>query len=129
MYVDASNFPIVRMEMDPALSMPIEEVLACIGKLLAGDQPFVFVGEGFPDDDPRDSNSIEERRQVTLWMKANKAQIRKLIRAQVQIVPNVRHWAGAVSFSVIFEKFWGYPMLVVATAQEAQEKAQSLLSS
>lgn len=129
MNIDACDFPLVRMQNDPALAVPVDEVLAQNLELLQRGEPFVVIGEGLPNEGEREDENVDDRRKVALFMKANKTEIRRLIKGHIQIVPEVEKRDGAESFSVMFEKFWGYPMFVVATEQEAQAKAKSLLNS
>ncbi|WP_445143704.1 hypothetical protein [Dyella sp. Tek66A03] len=125
MNIDTAEFPIVWMVADPALNVPMEETIASFSELLSRNQPFVFVGEGEPGDG--DTDNVEDRRKITLWMKANKNEIRRLVKGHVQIVTDTAKRAAMEAFSVVFGKFWGYPMHIVAGAEEAHTKAQSLL--
>lgn len=125
MNIDANNYPIVRMQNDPSLDMGVEEVLASFSKLLLLGRPFAFIGEGTPEDE---GGNGDDRRQVTLWMKANKAELRRLVKGHVQIVPDASKRAEMEAFSVVFGKFWGYPMFIATSEEEAQGKARSLLA-
>lgn len=126
MNIDATEFPIVQMVADPALDTPVEEAMASFLELLSRNQPFVFVGTGEPGDGDKDN--VEDRRKISLWMKANKAEIRRLVKGHVQIVPDAAKRVAMKAFSVVFGKFWGYPMYIVANAEEARVKARSLLA-
>lgn len=129
MNIDATEYPIVRMIADPALDVPVDEVLASISDLLALGRPFVFIGEGDPGDGGGDKQAkVEERRKTALWMKANKTEIRRLVKGHVHIVPEAAKRVAMKAFSVVFAKFWGYPMYIVASAEDARAKAQSLLA-
>lgn len=127
MNINASEYPIVRMVADPALNQPVDDVMASFSELLARGQPFVFIGEGEPGDD-QEKDNVEDRRKITRWMKANKTELRRLVKGHVQITPQATRRAAMEAFSVVFVKFWGYPMYIVASDVEARAKAQSLLA-
>lgn len=127
MNIDATEYPIVWMDYEPAQGVPVEEALASISTLLARNRPLVFLAQNEPSDTNRQEGA-EERRAVALWMKANKREIRRLALGQVQIVPEAAKRVAMRAFSVVFAKFWGYPMFVVASVDEALTKARSLLA-
>ncbi|KSC78047.1 hypothetical protein AO896_28345 [Pseudomonas aeruginosa] len=125
MNIDTTEYPFVRMENSPARARPIEEVLECISELLARGRPFVFVSQDAPDDA---EDHIDTRRKIVTWMKAHRTEIRRLIKGHLQIVPEPDQRAEMQGFSMVFAKFWGYPMFVVASAEAARAKAESLLA-
>ncbi|WP_201268189.1 hypothetical protein [Pseudomonas aeruginosa] len=127
MNIDTTEYPIVRMENARSLARPIEEVLECISELLARGRPFVFVSQDIPDGDDAEEH-IDTRRKIALWMKANRTEIRRLIKGHLQIVSEPDQRDRMEAFSVVFAKFWGYPMFVVASAESAHAKAESLLA-
>ncbi|HBO6774561.1 hypothetical protein FA454_32650 [Pseudomonas aeruginosa] len=124
MNIDTTEYPIVRMEN--ARARPVEEVLECISELLARGRPFVFVSQDAPDDDAEEH--IDTRRKIASWMKANRTEIRRLIKGHLQIVSEPDQRDGMQAFSVVFARFWGYPMFVVASVEAARAKAESLLA-
>lgn len=126
MNIDARHFPQVTLEYNATLNLPMNEVLAQLSELIARDLPFAFIatgGLGEANADP------EDHKKLSLWMKANKPQIVKTIKGHVQIVEDAAGQAAAREFVPTFIKFWGYPMLVAATAEEAQEKVGELLAA
>lgn len=127
MSIDATEYPIVWMDYEPSRGVPVAEALASISALLARNQPLVFLAQNEPGDTHR-QDGAEERRAVALWMKANKHEIRRLALGHVQIVPEAAKRVAMRAFSVVFAKFWGYPMFVVASVEEARAKAGSLLA-
>lgn len=126
MYLDIRDFPVVRMGNDPADNVPIDTLLAQISDLLERDRPFVFISE-MDSDNGQEKGNVDDRRKVALWMKANRTPIRQLIKGHIQVVTDAGQRAEFMAFAAGFEKFWGYPMFVVATVPEAQDKALSLL--
>jgi len=124
MRVDPSRFPLVWLDNTPENADGTDEVLADMSALLAREQPFVFLASGGFDAPEPD---IEERRKVANWMKANKPLILRFIKAQLHVASSEDERSKALAFSRIFENFWGYPMLVVASTEEAESKAAALL--
>ena len=61
-------------------------------------------------------------------MKKHKAQLRKQVLAMIQIEPSQAKRLGYKAFAALFAKFWGYPLLLAASREEAVEMARALLS-
>ena len=87
MKIDASTYPIVWMHRDSTSDTTVEEFIMDLSELLARGQPFVSIGEGAPDDDTDKKGDVEGRRKMALWIKPNKAEIGRLIKGHVQVVP------------------------------------------
>ncbi|MEN5095469.1 hypothetical protein [Stenotrophomonas sp. TWI1409] len=127
MQLDALDFPIVWMRFkapsnSPGLS-PFEE----FEQLLARKQPFVLINdEGL--DRSNHEESPEERKQVSLWMKRNKAELRSYVKAAIYIEPSTAKRVATKAFAAIYEKFWGYPMMMAITMDEAVRLANDLLT-
>ncbi|HBU0449000.1 TPA: hypothetical protein MCP14_005711, partial [Klebsiella pneumoniae] len=79
--------------------------------------------------DNNESESIDDRRKITRWMKENKTAVSSLIKGHIHIMPDDNKRTELESFSVTFERFWGYPMFPVATEDEARVRAEALLRS
>ncbi|MCM2438527.1 hypothetical protein HGO34_02190 [Agrobacterium vitis] len=126
MNVDSSDFPFVRMNNDAPSVAPVEELLRQFSDLLARNEAFLFMSEGAFDTS---GDNVEDRKKVSLWMKANKGEIRRLVKGHIHVQPDTVKRVAAKAFALISEKFWGYPMFIVATPEEAQEKAAALLAS
>lgn len=126
MNIEAHEFPLVRLGYDAGEHIPTQEVLARYSALLKREKPFVFLSEGDMDNG---NDDVAERKKVSLWMKANKSDIRRLVKGHVHVQPDTAKRFAAKAFAVISEKFWGYPMFIVANAEEARSKAAQLLAS
>lgn len=127
MNVDAKDFPVVRLFQPQGDAMPMGEVLAVFSALLTRDEPFVFYSEGgFDGDGP--NGDVADRRDMSLWVKANKAEIRRLIRAHVHLETEAAARVAAEAFAPNSQKFWGYPMLIAATADEARAMCDTMLA-
>lgn len=126
MFLDSSAFPLVWMRQTAPSSAPPQEPFDELANLLARKQAFVFLSEeGFNDHE----HGQEERKQTSLWMKKHKADIRAFIKAMILIEPNAARRLASKAFAVMFGKFWGYPLLVAATREEALETASRLLDA
>lgn len=126
MHIDSSDFPIVRLNSDASSVAPIKEVLRQLSDILARNKVFLFMSEG-PLDTSGDD--IEDRKKMSLWMKANKNEIRRLVKGHIHVQPDTAQRTAAQAFATTSEKFWGYPMFIVPTTEEAQVKAKALLAS
>ena len=127
MLIDSTQFPLVWIQFSKSPSTPNAPLFAEFEALLARREVFVLInGEGLDKDEKE--HSKEETKQTTLWMKRNKAELRAFIKAGIYIEPNAAKRLAAKAFAVVFEKFWGYPMRIVATKDEAVALAQSLLA-
>lgn len=124
MRVDPSRFPLVWLDSSPANAEPTDKVLDDMSALLARQQPFVFLAAGGFDAAEPD---LDARRKVASWMKANKPAIVLYIKAQLHVADTVEARDKALEFGRIFENFWGYPLLVVGSCDEAETRARALL--
>ena len=125
MYIHrVENFPVV--EIDCSRSMSVDESLAVFSELLLRKQPFVFIGSGSFQDE---QNSHEDRKKVALWVKAHKAELTAFVQAMIYIQPDKAIQAVLRQFAENYEKFSGYPMIMVENAEQANQTVQSLLSA
>lgn len=126
MFIDSATFPIVWMRQIASSDDPAQAPFDEFANLLARKQAFVFLSdEGF--NDGQHEHSQEERKQTSLWMKKNKVEIRAFVKGMVLIEPNAGKRLASKAFAIMFGKFWGYPMMVSASKDEALETAQRLL--
>ncbi|ENA3445638.1 hypothetical protein ABGN35_000992 [Yersinia enterocolitica] len=127
MKIDATQFPFVWMQIaapgnDPDVS-PFKEFEA----LLARKEVFVFLNdEGVAHG--KHEHSPEEMKQTTRWMKAHKSELRSFVKASIHIEPNNAKRIAAKPFSIVYEKFWGYPLIMTPSKEEALAIAHKLLS-
>ncbi|WP_201764394.1 hypothetical protein [Xanthomonas sacchari] len=90
-------------------------------------EPFVILSDSTPSEDH--DHTPEEKKRTALWMKKHKAELRRLVLAMIQIEPNSAKRVGYKAFAVLFAKFWGYPMLLAASREQALEMAKELLAT
>lgn len=125
MLLEDTEFPIVWMHYNRTDPRGDEASFLVFDNLLGRKQPFVLIGIGAVDDH---EHSAGERKQVTLWMKRNREALRNYVRAMVYIEPSPARRFVAKASTTVFEKFWGYPMLVAASENEALAIAGRLLN-
>ncbi len=61
-------------------------------------------------------------------MKKHKIELRKWVLAMILVEPNSAKRLGFRAFAAVFAKFWGYPLLLAASRQQAMEMARELLA-
>lgn len=128
MQIDATQFPLVWMRLNAPGTDPEASPFAEFEALLARKKVFVLLNdEGLDKGDHE--HSPEEMKQTSLWMKRHKSELRALVKAWIYIEPNTAKRLATKAFALVYEKFWGYPMLMVATKDEALALAQTLLPS
>ena len=125
MLIEAEAFPIVRIRYDRTESAGQNNSLELFEALLDREQPFVLIGNGAQLHE----ESHEERKQIALWMKRNRARINRLVKAMVYVDPNTEQHLAARPAAFVFEKFWGFPLLVSKSDHEAMGIAESLLAA
>src|SRR5260370_21844799 len=108
-----------RMGYERNRAVRVDGLLEDFSALLARGQAFVFFSDG---DMSQEERSPEERKQVVLWMKARRPELKSLVRALVHAEPDAHKRAEAEAFAQMFGKAWGYPMLLVASPEEAQQR-------
>jgi hypothetical protein len=126
MQLDLSHFPLVWMRRDSAAAAQADVLFAQFDALLARRQAFVILSEEGFDDDGHE-HPQEERKQVSLWMKQNKAAIRAYIQGMVLVEPSAAKRLAGKAFAVMFGKFWGYPLHFATSRDDALDIAQHLL--
>ncbi|SKC74305.1 hypothetical protein [Paraburkholderia hospita] len=126
MLIDAAQFPLVWMRINApsnnAEASPFSEFEA----LLAREEVFVLLNDEELDKGEHE-HSPEEMKQTSLWMKRHKSELRAFVKAAIYIEPSTAKRLATKAFAVVYEKFWGYPMLMVASNDEALALAKKLL--
>lgn len=126
MQIDIQEFPLVRMDYSGAGNQTIEETLQVLEQCLQRKQAFVFLGGG-ADFDKDPNENVADRRAVAVWMKQHKAELRDYAKAMYYVEASTVKRLAAKAFSVIYGKFWGHPMIVTASLDEAVHEARQLL--
>ncbi|MDR6575951.1 hypothetical protein [Pseudomonas extremaustralis] len=127
MLIDATQFPLVWMQIATPSKNPEGSPFAEFEALLARKEVFVLLDdEGL--DKGNHEHSPEEMKQTSLWMKNHKSDLRAFVKASIHIEPSTAKRLASKAFAVVYEKFWGYPMLMTATKEEALTLARKLLA-
>lgn len=125
MSINSSNFPFVWMSLRQEPGHDHQNDFAEFEANLQRGEPFVLLTDTIPADDHE--HSPDEKKRTTLWMKKHKAELRKLVLAMIMIEANSAKRLGFKAFSVVFAKFWGYPLLLAASREQAMEIARELI--
>lgn len=126
MPLDSTNFPLVWMSYDHGPDHDHDEDFAALEANLKRGVPFVILTDSAPAEDHE--HSQDEKKRTALWMKKHKAALRTLVLAMIVIEPNVAKRLAFRPFGVAFAKFWGYPMWLAMSREEAVKIAAELLS-
>lgn len=125
MRIEANQFPLVWLRKTTQ-GYSQEHSLAQFEALLARHEPFVLLSnEGL--DKEQTEHSSDEMKQMALWMKRHKSELKRYVKASIHIESSLTKRLAGKAFSVVYEKFWGYPMLMTATEDEALVLAEKLL--
>lgn len=123
MWIDAEAFPIVRLRYDRDEPAGKADNLDVLADLLNREQPFVLIGSGTHVHD----ESREQRKRIVLWLKHNRARLTRLVRALVYVEPDSAQRLVARPAAFLFEKFWGFPMIISESPSAALALATALL--
>ncbi|WP_047309947.1 hypothetical protein [Rhodopseudomonas palustris] len=126
MPMDNSNFPFVWMSYTDAPGHDHDEDFASFEENLKRGEPFVVLTDSAPSEDHEHSQA--ERKRTSLWMKKHKAELRKLVLAMIIVEPSAAKRLAFKAFGITFQKFWGYPMLLASSRDEAMAIGRKLLS-
>jgi len=127
MRIDATQFPFVWMQIVAPDKGSDTSPFIELETLLARQEVFVLLNdEGMAHS--KQTHSSEEMKQTTRWMKAHKSELRAFVKASICIEPNNVKRVAAKPFAIVYEKFWGYPLMMTASKEEALAVAKKLLS-
>lgn len=126
MRFDTTQFPLVWLQKSaPGVSR--EESFAAFEALLSRNEPFVLISNERLDKEQQE-HSPDEMKQMALWMKRHKSALKKYVKASIQIESSITKRLAGKAFAVVYEKFWGYPMFMTATEDEALALAHKSLN-
>ncbi len=127
MSMNSSDFPLVWMNLTQEPGHDHQKDFEEFEANLQRGEPFVLLTDTVPAEDHE--HSPEDKKRTALWMKKNKVELRRLVLAMILVEPNSAKRLGFKAFAVIFAKFWGYPMLLAASRDQAIEMARELLQT
>lgn len=128
MQIDTSEFPIVKMDYSVPYQTDFREILASLDELFTRQTPFVLIGRG-ERSEKGEAQSKQDRHEAGLWAKARREEISQWIMMHYYVESDPVKVLEMEEFSVIFEKFWGYPLVVVPSVEEGYQRAHALLNS
>lgn len=126
MSINSSHFPLVWMNLTQEPGHDHQQDFEEFEANLRRGEPFVLLTDTAPAEDHE--HSPEEKKRTALWMKKHKVELRTLVMAMILIEPNAAKRLGFKAFAVVFAKFWGYPLLLASSREQATEMARELLS-
>ena len=126
MSINSSNFPLVWMNLAQEAGHDHQQDFDEFDANLQRGEPFVLLTDTVPAEEHE--HSPEEKKRTALWMKKHKVALRKLVLAMILIEPNAAKRLGFKAFAVVFAKFWGYPLFLAASREQALEMAGELLA-
>lgn len=125
MPLDSTNFPLVWMNYDEGTDHDHDKDFEALEANLKRGAPFVLLSDSAPAEDHE--HSQEEKKRTSLWMKKHKAELRTLVLAMIVIEPNAAKRLAFKPFGVTFAKFWGFPLRLASSREEALDMAGNLL--
>lgn len=125
MLMNSSDFPLVWMNLTQEPGHDHQKDFDEFEENLRRGEPFVLLTDTAPAEDH--DHSPEEKKRTALWMKKHKGELRKLVLAMVLVEPSPTKRLGFKAFAVVFAKFWGYPLLLASSREEAMKIAKGLL--
>ncbi|MHC5653753.1 hypothetical protein [Stappia sp.] len=126
MPLNSTDFPLVWMSYDEGPDHDHDEDFEVLEASFKRGAPFVILTDNAPTEDHE--HSQEEKKRTVLWMKKHKAELQKFVLAMIVIEPSAAKRMAFKPFGVAFAKFWGHPMKLAASREEAMEIARKLLS-
>ncbi|UNK40053.1 hypothetical protein MNR02_20100 (plasmid) [Shinella sp. H4-D48] len=126
MPLDSTNFPFVWMTYDEGPDHDHDEDFEALEANLKRGTPFVLLTDSAPTEEHQ--HSQEEKKRTSLWMKKHKAELRTLVLAMIVIEPSAAKRLAFKPFGIAFAKFWGYPLKLASSREEAMAIAGKLMS-
>jgi hypothetical protein len=126
MPLDSSHFPLVWISYEHGPGHSHDEDFEALEANLKHGAPFVLLTDSVMTEE--DEHSQEEKKRTSLWMKKHKAELRSLVLAMIVIEPSAAKRLAFKAFGVAFATFWGFPMKLALSREEATEIAEKLLS-
>ncbi|MGL4674818.1 MAG: hypothetical protein ACRCXK_08150 [Wohlfahrtiimonas sp.] len=128
MRMDIADFPIVKMDYSAPYRVDFREILDGLDELFAKQKPFVIIGEG--ESSQEEADQVKDvRMEVTAWANQRKALLNRWVLSSFMIIPAPKKLEEMRLYAPIFEKFWQYPFVMVASKEEAYQKASALLAA
>lgn len=121
---DVSDFPIVRSRANAARPGYAPQWEKEMEALVARAEPFAIIFEG-----ERPEETQQDRKRRGIWLKQNKSRLGAVCKALVSIEEDDLKRIAVKAQSVMAEKAFGIPMVVVASHKEAEISAKHKLDT
>ncbi|MET6757323.1 hypothetical protein [Pseudoalteromonas sp. NCIMB_1079] len=124
--LDSTKFPLVYMTKNTSSEASKDDQFKELEDLLKLKQPFVIISDG-GFSDKKHEHSKEENKKMSRWMKKNKVEMKSYIQSMILIEPSLAKRLAAKTFAITFNKFWGYPLLIADSKEDALNIAHALI--
>ena len=126
MSMNSSDFPLVWMDLAQGPEHEHQDDFDAFEENLRRGEPFVLLTDTAPSEEH--DHSPAEKKRMGLWMKQHKTELRRLVLAMIMVEPNPTKRLAYKAFSLPFSKFWGYPLHIAGSREQAIEMAKTLLT-
>lgn len=126
MSMNSADFPYVWMNLSQDPEHDHQQDFDDFEANLQRGEHFVILSDSAPAEGHE--HSPQDKKRTALWMKKHKLALRKLVLAMIQIEANQTKRMAYKAFAVLFAKFWGYPLLLASSREEALAMANELLA-
>lgn len=126
MFMNSSDFPLVWMNLTQEPGHDHQKDFDEFEANLRRGEPFVLLTDTVPTVEAHE-HLPQEKKRTALWMKKHKVELRRLVLAMIMVEPNSAKRLGYKAFAAVFAKFWGYPLLLAESREQAVEMARELL--
>lgn len=127
MPLDSTTFPLVWIRYEQGPGHDHDADFEALEANLKRGAPFVLLTDSAPTE--HHEHRQDEKKRTSLWMKQHKAALRSLVLAMIVIEPSTAKRLALKPFGMAFAQFWGFPMKLVPSREEAMEIAAELLWS
>lgn len=124
MLVETGEFPLIRLHFDREAEG--QDVFGVLDQLLSRQEHFILLSYFGRGD--YDAAEYDDRRRMSLWMKAHWAELHKFVRAILYIEPFPARRASARAAASVLARLWRYPLIVVGSDKQAEDLGRWILS-
>lgn len=126
MRIDVTQFPLVWFRLKAPVPGQAAVDSSAFETLLARRKEFVLLNDEGVAPSSR-GHLPEAMEQDSPLMKQHRSALRTFVKAAIFIEPSTAMRLATYDFSSTYERFWGYPMHMVATQEDALALAWQLL--
>lgn len=126
MVMNSSAFPLVWMNLTQEPGHDHQKDFDEFEANLRRGEPFVLLTDTVPTVEDHE-HLPQEKKRTSLWMKKHKVELRRLVLGMILVEPNTAKRLAYKAFAAVFAKFWGYPLLLAESREQAVEMAKQLL--